>query len=69
MLAGALPRHPATAIRGFLPDVNLALFILGLLAVRHGVLDDPRRHTRLIAGWMFGGLTAWTLGWLVLTSP
>ena len=62
LFLGTLPH----AIRGFLPDVNLALFILGLLAVRHGVLDDPRRHTRLIAGWMFGGLTAWTLGWLVL---
>lgn len=54
------------SVRDFLPDVNLALFILGLLAVRHGVLDDPRRHTRLIAGWMLGGFSAWALAWLVL---
>jgi len=62
LFLGTLPH----SVRDFLPDVNLALFIIGLLAVRHGVLDDPRRHARLIAGWMFGGLTAWALGWLVL---
>jgi uncharacterized protein len=62
LFAGTLPH----TVRDFLPDVNLALFILGLLAVRHGVLDDPRRHTRLILGWMLGGFTAWALGWLVL---
>jgi uncharacterized protein len=47
--------------------VNLALFIIGLLAVRHGVLDDPRRHRRLIVGWMLGGFLAWAIGWLVLS--
>jgi uncharacterized protein len=62
LFLGTLPH----TVRAFLPDVNLALFIIGLLAVRHGVLDDPRRHTRLIAGWMFGGFTAWALAWLVL---
>jgi uncharacterized protein len=62
LFLGTLPH----TVRAFLPDVNLALFIIGLLAVRHGVLDDPRRHTRLIAGWMLGGFTAWALGWLVL---
>ena len=29
---------------GLFPDVNLALFIIGLLAVRHGVFDEPLRH-------------------------
>ena len=53
-------------VRDFLPDVNLALFILGLLAVRHGVLDDPRRHVRLIGGWMVAGFAAWATSWLVL---
>jgi uncharacterized protein len=62
LFTGTLPH----TVRAFLPDVNLALFILGLLAVRHGVLDDPRRHTRLIARCMFGGFLAWALGWLVL---
>jgi uncharacterized protein len=62
LFAGTLPH----TVRDFLPDVNLALFILGLLAVRHGVLDVPRRHARLIAGWMTAGFTAWAASWLVL---
>jgi uncharacterized protein len=59
---GELPR----TWRDLLPDVNLALFILGLLAVRHRVLDEPRRHVRLIAGWMSFGALAWAASWLVL---
>ncbi|HTM26311.1 MAG TPA: DUF418 domain-containing protein [Vicinamibacterales bacterium] len=55
-----------TSWRGILPDTNLALFILGLLAVRHGILDDPKRHVRLIAGWMTFGAAAWACAWLVL---
>jgi uncharacterized protein len=62
LFLGTLPH----TVRAFLPDVNLALFILGLLAVRHGVLDDPRRHARLIAGWMLGGFVAWAVAWLAL---
>jgi uncharacterized protein len=49
-----------------IPDTNLALFIVGLLAVRHGVLDEPRRHARLIVGWMIFGVLAWALSWTVL---
>jgi uncharacterized protein len=60
--AGALP----ASWRALLPDVNLALFILGLLAVRHGILDDPKRHVRLITGWMTFGAVAWICSWLVL---
>ena len=52
--------------RDLLPDVNLALFLLGLLAVRHRVLDEPRRHVRLIAGWMSFGALAWATSWMVL---
>jgi uncharacterized protein len=62
LFSGTLP----LSWRDILPDVNLALFILGLLAVRHGVLDDPRRHVRLIAGWMTFGAAAWACSWLVL---
>jgi len=51
-----------------LPDVNLALFIIGLLAVRHRVLDEPRRHVRLIVGWMTFGALAWAIAWLVLRN-
>jgi uncharacterized protein len=53
--------------REILPDVNLALFILGLLAVRHGILDAPKRHVQVIAGWMMFGAAAWACSWLVLT--
>jgi len=52
--------------RSFLPDSNFALFVIGLLAVRHRVFDEPRRHDRLIAGWMTFGLLSWLLAWLVL---
>jgi uncharacterized protein len=62
-LVGKLPH----AWRDLLPDVNLALFTLGLLAVRHQVIDEPKRHVRLIAGWMTFGALAWATGWLVLT--
>jgi uncharacterized protein len=49
-----------------LPDANLALFILGLLAVRHRILDEPKRHLRLIRGWMIFGALSWATSWLVL---
>ena len=52
-----LGTHPGTW-RDLLPDVNLALFIIGLLAVRHQILDRPREHVRTIRGWMiFGALS------------
>jgi uncharacterized protein len=51
-----------------LPDTNLALFILGLLAVRYGVVDQPKRHVKLIAGWMSFGVASWALFWLVLRN-
>jgi uncharacterized protein len=59
-----LPRH----WRDFLPSANLTLFILGLLAVRHRVLDEPVRHVRLIAGWATFGVIAWALSWTVLRT-
>jgi uncharacterized protein len=52
--------------RDLLPDVNLALFTLGLLAVRHRVLDEPRNHRRLIVGCMTFGGFAWATAWTVL---
>jgi uncharacterized protein len=54
--------------RDVLPDTNLALFCLGLLAVRHRVVDEPGRHARLIAGWMAFGALAWATHWLVLRN-
>jgi uncharacterized protein len=54
--------------RDLLPDTNLALFCIGLLAVRHRVLDEPRRHARLIRRWMAFGVVAWAGFWLVLRN-
>lgn len=59
--------HPATW-QDLLPDVNLALFILGLLAVRHGILDLPRQHVRTIVRWMIFGALSWGMAWLVLRN-
>jgi uncharacterized protein len=49
-----------------LPDVNLALFLLGLLACRIGVFDEPLRHTRAIRSGMTFGVVSWGISWLVL---
>lgn len=48
------------------PDESLPLILLGFLAVRLGVVEDPLRHTRLIVRWMLFGLAAWAVSWLVL---
>lgn len=49
-----------------LPDVNLALFLVGLLAMRHGVIEDPRGHRRTIRAAMAYGALVWTAWWTVL---
>ncbi|HEX7978612.1 MAG TPA: DUF418 domain-containing protein [Gemmatimonadaceae bacterium] len=54
--------------RDLLPASNLTLFILGLLAVRHGVLEEPRAHRRLIVGWMTFGALSWAISWTVLRA-
>ena len=54
--------------RDLLPDVNLALFTIGLLSVRYGVLDEPKRHARLITRWMVFGALAWASSWTVLRN-
>jgi uncharacterized protein len=64
LFIGNLPHEWAD----LLPDTNLALFILGLLAVRCGIVDQPMRHVRLIAGWMSFGVVSWALSWLVLRN-
>ena len=48
------------------PDVTLTLFILGLLALRVGVVEAPRKHARLIASWMAFGFLSWAFSWIVL---
>jgi len=51
--------------RVLLPDVNLALFIIGLLAVRHGIFDEPFKHVRTIRWWMVFGVVSWALSWTI----
>lgn len=53
------------AWRDVLPDANLALFIVGLLAIRHGILADPLAHARVIRRWMLFGAGAWAVSWTV----
>lgn len=48
------------------PDESLPLLLMGFLAVRLGVVDNPLRHERLIRRWMLFGLAAWAVSWLVL---
>jgi uncharacterized protein len=49
----------------YLPGHTLALFIAGLLAVRHGVLEHPLAHKRGIGAMMVFGVVAWIAGnWL-----
>lgn len=45
------------------PNSSFSLFIIGLLAVRRGVFDNPRRHVRVIAVFMAIGLGSWALFW------
>lgn len=54
------------SLHHFTPNLYLGLFILGLLAVRHGIFAEPKRHLRLIIGLMTAGLTCWVLGWWLL---
>jgi uncharacterized protein len=63
-VAGLIPH----GWRDVLPTSNLPLFILGLLAVRHRVIDEPMRHVRLIRGFMLFGAVSWALSWTVLRS-
>ena len=49
----------------FMPGVTLALFIVGLLLVRHRVFEAPLDHKRLLAGWAAFGLISWlAANWL-----
>jgi uncharacterized protein len=50
----------------FLPGGALALFIVGLLLVRHGVFEDPLEHRRLLAGMAAFGVVSWVVSnWVV----
>jgi uncharacterized protein len=48
-----------------IPGANLALFILGFLALRRGMFDSPKKHARLIVAFMAVGLLSWAVWWLL----
>jgi uncharacterized protein len=52
----------------YLPGSTFALFVIGVLAFRHGVFADPRTHLRLISDAMAFGFIAWALTWTVYAS-
>jgi uncharacterized protein len=50
----------------FMPGATLALFIVGLLLVRHGVFDEPLAHVRVLVVMVAFGVTSWLAGnWLL----
>jgi uncharacterized protein len=49
-----------------MPLSSLVLIILGFLAIRHGILENPRAHLRLIVSVMIFGLVSWAVWWLLL---
>ena len=58
--------HDRPSLYHITPNVYLALFILGLLAVRHGVFDEPKRHPCLLVGAMVTGVVLWAAAWWAL---
>jgi uncharacterized protein len=52
--------------RTVVPTSSFVLFLLGLLAVRHRLFDDPRAKTRIIVSAMTFGFASWALFWFVL---
>ena len=47
----------------WITTANLSLFILGLLAIRHGLFEDPRRNSAIILGAMAFGFVSWAIAW------
>jgi uncharacterized protein len=68
LLAARLRAMAADYLRwSFLvPGANLALFILGFLALRRGLFDSPKKHARMIVTFMAVGILSWAVWWLLL---
>ncbi len=49
-----------------LPQSSFVLFLIGLLAVRHGLVQKPLEHKRAIATASAIGLTSWLIAWTLL---
>ncbi|HJU66418.1 MAG TPA: DUF418 domain-containing protein [Gemmatimonadaceae bacterium] len=50
----------------WIPGASFPLFLIGLLAVRHRVFDEPERYVTLIGRAMAFGLASWLAFWLLL---
>ena len=54
----------------FLPVNDFTLFLLGLIALRLGLFDEPERHRRLIVGLAIFGVVSWVSAtWLLPLIP
>ncbi|HEX7780540.1 MAG TPA: DUF418 domain-containing protein, partial [Vicinamibacterales bacterium] len=54
----------------FMPGATLALFIVGLLLIRHRFFEDPLAHRGVIIGLMIFGLVSWIAdNWLLDVAP
>lgn len=62
----ALMRLKYFALPALIPGSTFVLFILGMLTLRSGIIDAPRRHVRTIVTWMAFGFACWALHWSVL---
>jgi uncharacterized protein len=52
--------------RVFFPGSSFVLFIIGFIALRQGVFDEPKRHRGLIVTAMAAGLACWLVFWFGL---
>jgi len=48
----------------YLPGHNFALFLIGLLAFRHGIFTTPLAHRNVLAAGMAFGGAAWAITWV-----
>jgi uncharacterized protein len=53
----------------FLPVNTLTLFLLGVIGLRLGLFDDPRRHRGLIAALMAFGAASWAAERWLMVDP
>ena len=49
-----------------IPAHDFALFILGLLAVRHGIFSETRSRRKIFVAFMVFGFVSWAAFWLLL---
>ena len=58
-------RWKYTQLRTFVPGSSFVLFLLGLLAMRHRLFDDPKGNRRVILTAMAFGFASWSIFWFV----